>query len=298
MKRLLLWVLLTGSTQLFAQNESKNDLASGAKAGNSQNKPLLAGYSSIPKVDKVYFINGPVKEGKVVNIGNEQIQFVHQGETLRYEFKKTEIERIEFASGRTEVLNEKKKDVMSTPLVVKRNRVAVLPISYIADASDSKMEEMRFRLQEIVTNFMSQSAAELKFQDPVHINAQLLKSGINEDNIRQYTAKELADILQVEYIIMGNVMQEIGDLVTVSNSYNTSRHSREYKKDEYKSRQRNNSSRVTSTSQQVETAVSVSIYNEAGERIYAKSRNSILSDQDAYKPALHYLLKRTPLYNR
>ena len=54
----------------------------------------------------------------------------------------------------------------------------------------------------------------------------------------------------------------------------------------------------TVTRQHIKTQVSISIYNETGDRIYTKSRESILTESDAYKFALQYLLKRTPLYNR
>lgn len=65
---------------------------------------------------------------------------------------------------------------------------------------------------------MNRSAAELKFMDVAEINALLYKKGINEQTIRGYTPKELADVLNVEYVIIGSVLQDKGSLVTVTNS--------------------------------------------------------------------------------
>ena len=173
-----------------------------------------------------------------------------------------------------------------------------MPLIYIADGNDNRAEEMRFFLQDMTISYMSNSAAELKFMDATTINAILLKNGITDVNIRQYTPKELAAILQVEYIITGSVLQTLGSIVTVDNNHNTSRQTVDRYGRDVKWTQRNNSHGSSVTRQNVETQVSLSIYNESGERIYAKSRQSILSEPDAYKNTIQYLLKRTPLYQR
>jgi hypothetical protein len=176
-----------------------------------------------------------------------------------------------------------------------------MPLVYLADGREGREEEMRYQLQDIVVSYMSRSAAELKFMDVVEINALLYKKGINADNIRQYTPRELAQFLNAEYVIMGSVIQDPGNLVTTENGYNFRRETVE------RGRRYDNRGRVrgrsfhtgnTVTRQNIQTQVSISIYNETGERIYSQSRQSILTESDAYRNALHYLLKRTPLYNR
>jgi hypothetical protein len=261
--------------------------------------------NSIAKTDKVTFLNGIIKEGKVTNYANEKIQFIHYGETLKYEFSRNEIEKIEYASGRTEQLAIRKPVVaeMFTP-VNSRNRVAVLPLTYIGDGNDDRSDEMRFQLQNITISFLHSSAAELRFMDAAEINALLLKKGINDETIRQYTPKELANLLKVEYIIMGSVLQDEGSVVTTNNSYTNRRQNVDHRHYDrrYYDRGRGNTRTYRNersvTRQNIETQVSISIYNETGESVYTKSRHSILSESDAYRNALHYLLKRCPLYNR
>jgi hypothetical protein len=255
------------------------------------------------KSDRIVFLNGVVKEGKVTGFTGENIGFIHSGETLRYELSRKEIEKIEYASGRTEQVNEKKNPGVFMKPFQSNNRVAVLPLVYIGDGYDDRAEEMRYRLQEIAINYLHQSAVELKFINPAELNAILLKKGIDDRNIREYTPGELASILNVEYIITGSVVQEKGSLVTVSN-HNTVRRQRidDYGRDRYgreaRITRRNNSNSTSVTRQHIETHVSISIYNEAGETVYSKSRQSILTENDAYKNAIQYLLKRTPLYKR
>jgi hypothetical protein len=258
------------------------------------------GYNA-QKTDKVIFLNGETKEGKVIELTTEKIQFAYRGETHSYEFNKREIEKIEYASGRTELITEKRIPEISLTLNP-RNRVAVMPMTYIGDGNDERTEEMRYQLQDITISCLSKTAAELKYLDAAEINALLYKNGVTDQNIRQYTPKELAGILHVEYIIMGSVIQDKGNLVTISNSQTTRRqiidHRHHHHHDDVRIARRNNRHSSSVTKQNIETKVSLSIYNETGEKIYTKSRQSILSEADAYRNAIQYLLKRTSLYNR
>ena len=262
------------------------------------NGTLKAQTNRTQKPDKVVFLNGSIKEGKVSAFLDQKIQFTYQGETLNYLFDKKEIERIEYASGRIEELSKKAEQVAAGPFVTK-NKVAVLPMGYIGEGTDERTEDMRFRLQEIAVNYLSKSATELKFMDPAEINAHLLRNGITHHTIREYSPRELAEALHVEYVIMGSVLQDKGAIVTVN--HNTAHRKKDIDNrghGDKKVRSRSNVFGSSVTRQHIETNVSLSIYNETGERIYAKSRNSILNDADAYKYAIEYLLKRTPLYKR
>lgn len=250
------------------------------------------------KTDRVIFLNGDTKEGKVMAFANDKVQFIHKGETLNYEFDRKAIEKIEYASGRTEIVNRRKEVLNAWNLAIAKNKVAVLPLGYMADENNAKMENMPFRLQEMTIDFLSQSSAELKFMAPVEINALLLRAGINDSNIREYTPMELAAVLQAEYIVMGSVMQDKGGVTTSGSSYNENRKTVDRRYDDTRVRERNASFFSTSTNQQIENHVFLSIYNSDGDKIYSKSRQSLLATMDGYKYAMKYLLKRTPLYNR
>jgi hypothetical protein len=254
--------------------------------------------SNTVKPDKIVFLNGNAKEGKVISLANDKIQFVYRGETVNYEFNKKEIEKIEYASGRTEFITAKKEQPITTTAADARNKVAVLPLGYIADGSDSKMDNMPFLLQELTIEYLSQSASELKFKSAVETNAVLAKAGINETNIREYTPADLADVLKVEYLIMGNVMQDRGSIVTVDHRHTERSRRTERDWDGYRTKQRTEGHGTSVTRQQIENQVSLSIYNQSGESIYTKSRHSLISTIDGYKNTLRYLLKRTPLYER
>jgi len=169
-------------------------------------------------------------------------------------------------------------------------KVAILPITFVGEGGMAKLDEMRYRLQNIAYLYLKKEAVELKFQDPAETNALLLKKGINASNFREFTVKELAEILKVEYVLTGMVMQETTGTATTRNS-----NRQEYER-------RNKSSREiherTKTTEELNTDIDLSLYNDKGEQLYSKSRRSILYDVDAYKNGMHYLLKRCPLYKR
>lgn len=170
------------------------------------------------------------------------------------------------------------------------NKVAILPINYAGEGNDRKHFEMRYRLQHIAFEYLKGEAMELKFQDPAETNAQLLKRGIHESNIREFTPKELAAILQVEYVLTGMVTQDFTGESSVSHS-----HRREHYR---RGREHRETNRYSRTVLQLNTSIGLDVYNDNGENIYSKSRRSILTDADAYKNGIHYLLKRSPLFKR
>jgi hypothetical protein len=121
---------------------------------------------------------------------------------------------------------------------------------------------------------------------------------VNESNIREFTPKELAGILQVEYVLMGIVTQDFVGEATVSHSNRRDYDRRNDHRGRYRETERRETNRVSRTTQQLSTNIDLDVYNDKGENIYSKSRRSILSDVDAYKAGIHYLLKRSPLYKR
>lgn len=170
------------------------------------------------------------------------------------------------------------------------NKVAVLPIIYISEGNSERVEDMRYRLQNIAYLYLKSESMELKFQSPAETNALLLKHGVNESNFREFTPKELATILGVEYILTGMVTQDITGESGINTSYR--RGNGDW------NRNRQVKIEQSRTRQELNTHIDLDIYNDKGEQIFSKSRRSILTDVDAYKNGIQYLLKRSPLYKR
>lgn len=250
------------------------------------------------KADKIIFLNHTVKVGKVMSVREDKVSFTHKGESLIYDFAKRDIERIEYASGRIDTINTRKREAVPMPANEAENKVAIIPLTYIGEVGTIRSELMVYRLQEIAFDYMQKEARELKFQDAAITNAILGKKGIDSYNIRQYTPKELADILQVEYVIMGTVEQSYADIITSNNTSRTRSGEFTQRGNGISIKEQQNSSGVSNTHQNVQTNVRLTVFNNKGENIFNKSKHSILSTNEAYIKSMHYLLKRTPLYRR
>jgi hypothetical protein len=174
-------------------------------------------------------------------------------------------------------------------LITAGHKVAVLPITYIG-TGNTTVTDMRYRLQNIAYLVLKESTLDLGFQPPAETNALLLKHGVNESNFREFTPAELAAILGVDYVVTGIVTQEqTGESVT--NHSTTRNYSHHGKRGRQESG--NTQSRV-----QLATHIDLDVYNDKGGQVFSKSRRSILTDVDAYRNGIQYLLKRSPLYQR
>jgi hypothetical protein len=186
-------------------------------------------------------------------------------------------------------------DITKTDSAVSKNRVAVIPIKYMRNNNESREDNMGFCLQAITIDYLNKSTRKLKFIDATEIDTQLLKGGIVDSGLRRYTPKELAALLDVEYVI---VIQESGRQVIniAGNGFSKDRIQQYGNETNHTGRNIFFASIVSN--QQIEIQVSLAVYNETGEKIYSKSRRSMLSEAGAYKNTMHYLLKRIPLYKK
>src|SRR5258708_222183 len=85
-------------------------------------------------------------------------------------------------------------------------KVAILPGSYVNDASGGEMTEMRYQIQTEIFSFLNKNNSKFSIQSPEETNALLLKSNISYDDLRKYTMAELAALLNVQYIVSAEVM--------------------------------------------------------------------------------------------
>ena len=245
--------------------------------------------------DQITFLNGNEAIGKVTEIGTNELKFIHKGETLVYSFKKDEISKIQFASGRIKFFAEAKSDSTNvqkssqSSLQSHHNSLAVLPFSYIG-LSGSRDDKMALKAQSDCYNYFKQSASQIAVQDPVTTTALLIKHNIDEKNIAGFLPAELAHILGVEYIVMGTITINKKGSVTTGGNVNSGKS----KGNKYTGYTVGSSS----TTNEFSTNVDMKIYSDDGNNIFAQSHNSFWSSENAYMSTLQYLIKRTPLYRK
>jgi hypothetical protein len=249
--------------------------------------------------DVILKLNGEEHVGTVTEIGDEAIKFVHKGESLSYTFKKADVMKITFASGRVEIINgtPEVKEGNATPgsgLEAHHNKIAVLPFVYLIDKRDAG-DEMSYKVQTECYSFLNNHIGELTLQDPVTTNALMIKAGITFQNIRGFTMGEICNILGVEYIVTGTITQNRS---SVSSSSGTSTKAKSSSKNTVDKIFSGYSSSYSTSTQNYETSITMNIYTDKDTNIFTKDHASFWSDNDAYKITLQYLLKRTPIYRK
>ncbi len=211
---------------------------------------------------------------------------------MTYSFKRPTVAKIEFASGRIEVITKsdttKNKDISNGKSVF-QNKIAVLPISYLRDGDIQKNQQMEFKVQNDAYSLLTKNAATFEIQDPNTTNALLVKNGITRENYKGYTMPEVCEMLGVEYVVMGTVTIEKKGSTGYSNqSVYTNNSNKGYV----------GISGSSSTTEQFKTNVELFIYNNDGNLVYSKSRNSFFNTSDAFQMSIQYILKRSPIWSK
>lgn len=255
------------------------------------------------KYDSIVMKNNDVKVGNVTEVSDDAIKFVYKGESLNYTLKKTDIVKIIFASGRVENMSGPATDdnnaAAQAPKTDHHNKAAVLPFSYISDQQGGD-PEMGYKIQSECYSSLSNKAATLHFQDPATTNALLGKAGMTQENFRNFTTAEICDILSVEYIVRGTVTVNRTNTSTTGNtSYDSKSSTNNNGKNSGTNKSNSGSASGRSTTEQeYKTSVLLEIYSDEGNKLYGKDRTSFWSGVTAYRNAMDFLLKRTPIYGR
>lgn len=266
---------------------------------------LLAQTHPAPKVDVVVKTNGEEMKGKITKISDKDIHFIYTGETLEYTVNKADILKIIHSSGRVEMVNEpaqpeperKKESVAMTGSPVDHhNKIAVLPFGFLVDRQPGA-EEVGYKAQEDTYAFLVQHSAGYAILDPRTTNALLIKAGVTRDKMRGFTMKEICDILGVEYLLNGTVIQNKGAQTSSTSGYDNTKVKRD---DNEKVKNVSTYGSTNSYSQQrYEVSVSLAIYMDTDISIYNQTHKAFFTNTDgSYSSPLEYLLKRCPLYRK
>jgi hypothetical protein len=234
-----------------------------------------------------------------------EVKYTFIGETVIYSIKTAEIQRIEFGSGRTQVFSRTAPSENSTPMGSSapptaaasgdsRNKVAILPFSFIRDGQKT-VDEISMKVQNEVFAYMTKHAGTYTYQEPRTTTALLTKAGITAETAKGLTMDEICRILGVEYVMEGIVTMNHKSQTSVgSSNYNSK--SKNNNSSKYPSDQKVSGSNYSTTTDAYETTLLLNIYSDKGSSIFSQERKSFFTNQESYRNAMEYLLKRTPLY--
>lgn len=257
---------------------------------------LLSFFALLPKAfaqgtDKVYMLDGKTNEGRVIAINSDKVKFAYKGETLEYEFSKTDINKIVFASGREETFNSPNAvKISSSANAERKGKLAVLPFHFTTNDNQLLSADLQHRIQSDCSDSFRHDATGLTVIDPMQVNAILAKNGITEENAATVAPQDLAVMLGAQYIVFGT-----------ANITNKGSHSYGNEVKTYDDKDKKNGSKGTSVSTSSGTTtiaygtdIELRIYNDTGANIQNSSRTSFGDTLDSYKATIKYLVKRTP----
>lgn len=177
----------------------------------------------------------------------------------------------------------------------RRNKVAVLPFSFVKDGQNAA-QEVSDEIQNELYALLSKHSGVYTVVSPRATNVLLTKAGITKANMLNYTMSDICQVLGVEFIIDGMITQNR----TTQTSYgNTTYSDKTRQKENSDDKKSSGTASTSSTStQNYQTTMDMKIYNDKSEIVYNQNRKAFWNTADAYKNTMEYLVKRCPLYTK
>lgn len=267
---ILFFVLLQSPYFLFAQEQSENK-----------------------ENDVVVMLDGEEKKGKVMSIDDKEITFVYSGETLEYKFDLQKVNKIVFASGRTQMISETKTKNTTSNLSnpsSRKGKMAVLPFKIITNMPSVDKNAVGMQIQSDCANAIKEDAPMINVIDPRVINTTLAKHNITIESLDTMLPEELAILLDVEHVVFGSYDIENTGSMTLGSSVTTYKS----KKEDEKRKGTAISSGSSSTTDTFNSKITIDIYSDEGSSIYSNSRKPFSAGLDKYHSTIKYLIKRAP----
>ena len=252
-----------------------------------------------PGTDIITKASGEQIEVEVKEVTDDKVKFTYTGETVLYNLNKSEIKKIQFKSGRVETFAENSDgnntQTAKAVTVDHGNKVAILPFAYVADGQSGN-NEMSVKVQNECYAYLSKHTGNYTILDVHATNAALAKAGITRATMDNFSMDEICNILGVAYVVTGMVTVD----KTSQTSYGSNSQNSSYKKNDEKKKSTSSSygSSYATTEQNFETTMDLSIYNDKGTSVFTQNRKAFWHQQDSYKDALAYILKRSPFYKK
>ena len=241
-------------------------------------------------LDKVFLMSGLIKVGDVKAQDETTITMHLTGQDIPVRIDKSDIVRIDFGDGETELLNfglpPRSYVDWETKMKMYQNRIAVVPFVY-ADAYNKNVKEnISLIVQKDCIEDLKRVNDYLKMQPADSTNLLLAQNDIDWTNIRDYSPGEICDKLGVQYVVYGSVLvTPIFGSQASSDSFATENQTQEDPKG-YRTG-------ASISPKHFETIVDVNIFDVLGETVYTNAQQSFWDTPNAYHINLDYLINES-----
>lgn len=169
--------------------------------------------------------------------------------------------------------------------------IAVIPFNMVSNQSSISSDANAEELQRATIQSIKDNTSGVNVLDYLTVNALLAKHNITTKKLKTTLPKELAAILEVDYVVYG--IATINKKGSSSKGVNAS-----LNKNKRKSNNKSTGIRLgTSASNnktKYDTNIEMTFYDKEGQSTYSDKRNTFGSAVDAYQASVDYIVKRCP----
>ena len=170
--------------------------------------------------------------------------------------------------------------------------LAILPFAFADDGHTSEQlgkEAQQFLIQYIVKKQKHFTVVPKNARD---INVALKKAGISLETLDDFTTSEIAEALDVDYVLMGSVDRTFEGATSVTTGFGSVNQKDWNKANVY-------GSSVNSSAKKYHATVYISIFKKDGNAIYDKSKANVFIDDtsDSWKNSIIWQVRHFPLYH-
>lgn len=252
------------------------------------------------KNDIIVTTDGQFLQVKVIKVGADLLTFSYPGESVVYELKPDGINKIVFASGRTQNFNSTNAATINgsgmsdslVPPAVKtpgfvENTLAIVPLEFEQNGSFEKnlASEATDYMMDLTSGQAKNHGIEVLPKDKAI--EKLLEAGINYNDLRQSSPDRLREVMGTEYILFVSINETNKDSTKIDKSNYMAEDS------------------VSGSIGQIQRAIELNVYNpDSKEKAYgmdfseqvfirkSQDNQESVSADDVWKSSLKYLVEQ------
>ncbi len=270
----------------------------------------LFAQTSEQRNDLIKLLSGESLTGRITSETESQIKFINKDEHLSETIKMHDIASITYGDGRFRIVNESKvardtaavNTATDSVTLANANTIAVLPFLWDAKGARGN-EDLRRNVQKEFYEQLSTDAKPFNLQSPSLTNQRLKQLGYTLDSLKNPDARRLCKILNVGYLVFGNVRifrdtltahsDTSAKVLTAMKELNTKVLATEHTRgDIFKG------DTTSLTSENFSVSILLTVSDGNGNTIYTRNHNSYWVGPEAVRATVDFLVRKSPFYNK
>ena len=177
--------------------------------------------------------------------------------------------------------------------VFSQETVAVLPFTFTDNGHVSLQEGKA--AQQFLINYIQKKQKHFKVTplNAREVNVALNKAGITPETLDNYTIKEIAEVVNADYILIGSIDKTLQGTSTTGGGYESTNVKKDY------SGTNSYDVNTSSTTSQYHATAYISIFKSDGTPVFDQNKGNVFIDTtpDSWKNSILWMVRHFPFYN-